>query len=242
MSGKAFSDMRPQIVQSFFVLATQRAFAEHSMYPWNENRGTSKILIQSSMAEDAKESGIHPAIIIDSGNLNFNNDSIGNRSSVARYKEYLIKEVLTYTVSGSITFTCRCESKIASENLAYELSSFLVITRNSIGKVLQLQQLSMPQQSKAIPVIISGGHTLYEAHVQVGYNYVASTVVTPVDFGPLLADVISSISPNSPIPGAGGVGGTYTGGETGNWGGTGEPGGGDAIDDGRAAIGFSAKT
>ena len=241
MSGKAFSDMRPQIVQSFFVLAIQRAFAEHRLYPWTEDRSISKLYVQTSMAENAKESGIHPAIIIDSGNLSFNNDSLGNRASVEVHKMYLVKENLTYTVSGSIAFICRCESKISAENLAYELSSFLTIAKNSVGKVLQLQLLSMPQQSKAMPVSASGGSTLYEAQVQVSYSYAVNLEVTPVDLGPVLDDVLSQLSPNSPIIGDGGVGGTFTGGQTGNWGGTGEPGGGDAIDDGDVAMAFSAK-
>jgi hypothetical protein len=221
MSGKAFSDMRPQIVQAFFCLVLQYAFINHQNYPWNADRRTTQLVIQTAIAENSRETGIHPAIIVDQGQLSFNNDSIGNKAYLERYKEYLIKETISYTVSGNITMHCIGEAKISAENLAYEVSTFLVTARNSVGKILQLQNLSMPQQSRANPISREGGDTLYDCQVAVNYSYAVSSIVTPVDLGPLLTDVLAQPGIATPVIGGGGIGGTGTGGVSGNWGGDG---------------------
>lgn len=203
MSGKAFVNMSPQIVQAFFCLVMQYAFTGHSQYPWTPDPRTSGIAIHTSMAENLKEAEPHPAILVEQGGLRFNNDSVGNRADFARHKEYLVKENLQFTVNGSMALHAVTESKLASENLAYFIASFLSLSHNSMVNTLQLQYLSMPQISPVRPINREGGDTTYDATVSVEYVYAVRKSITPLDLGPLLDDILLVPDLANPILGSG---------------------------------------
>ena len=233
----AFPNITPQLIQAFFCLALQFAYKDHPEHPWSPNEQTASMYILTDMAEDAKTVNIRPTVIVENQGLAFNNDSIGNVDGIERHKEYLIKHSTQFTVSGTMVLQCIADAKIAAEELAYETALFMAAVRSHLEPVLKLQYLSMPQVSKASPIAREGGVTAFACQVVISYSYALKRAQTPVDLGPLLSTLdFSTIPTSNPVLGGGGIGGTYTGGITGNWGGIGGPGGGDYIDDGVAHI------
>ena len=226
--------MTPRIVRVFAIVALQRYFANHPEYPWKQDRSETQIFIQPDMAEDVRERNINPAIIVESSGHRYGNESIGNVAHAAQYKEAYVEEIFQFLVEGSINIHCLAESDDAAEELGFEVAILMQSLRQTAAEIMQIQTLSMPQQSK--PQLIQrdtwAGH--YDCVVSFGYSFAVRRKHTPIDKGVLLNEINSYIGLEPPTlqPGTGETGGTNTGGQNGNWGGTGGILGGDGVDDG----------
>ena len=226
--------MTPRIVRVFVIVALQRYFANHPEYPWVADRSATSIFIQADMAEDARETNINPAVIVESSGLQYSNDSIGNAAYFAQYKQAYVEEYYQFLARGSFSVHCLAESDDASEELGFEIAMFLQSLKPTVGEILQLQEFSMPSQSK--PQLVQhdtwAGH--YDTIVSVNYSFAIKRKHTPIDKGVLLTEINTYLNTPDPVvtPGNGEQGGTYTGGENGNYGGKGGLSGGDGVDDG----------
>lgn len=221
-------------------MALRNYFKKHPEYPWQEDRNKTQIFIQAGNAEDVPEHNINPAVIVENGSTTqFDNTALGtNYSAMTSYKMAYTEFLSSFLVRGSVQIHCIAEAEDASEELAYEIALFMQSLKHISGLVLQLQELSAPAMS--VPQRINGGTWSgnYDTVIMVSYAYSIKQKFTPIDLGPLLKDIQTMLDNDGDSGFKGGVGGTNTGGQSGNWGGTGKKGGGDSYDDNNVTLKF----
>lgn len=226
------------------MAALRNYFTNHSEYPWLIDRAKTSIFIQTDYAEDSREHNVNPMIIVESSGVQYSNDAIGNVAHVQQYKEAYVQTWFQFLTRGSINIHCIAEGDDASEELAFEVAMLLQSIKSLAGEILELQELTMPVQSK--PQVIQRGNWQgeYDSVVSVNYAFAIKRRHVPIDKGALLSDIYFYLDPTDITlqPGTGETGGTNTGGQNGNYGGTGgiNPEEGiDGVDDGFVTLQIS---
>lgn len=244
--GKSYSKLTPRIVNTFFTLSLQQYFRTHPEYPWSPYDNKTLIDITPDYIEDDNmEKGL-PLIIIQNGSSSLEPSGIGNGIYNSGGREILLngeKTVkdgvwdtkLQFTVNSHTQIQVIATSKDDVDELAFEIAMFMLMLKYSVANILQIQFVGNPQQSPAQQMTQVGWQGKYMATVMVPYTFTIARRWLPIDFGPVLAAIETELSPvnkgTTPKPGdvdfngdpinIGGVGATNSGGQNGNWGGTG---------------------
>ena len=247
--GKAFSKMTPRIVRAFTIVTLQRYFSTHPEYTWTPDRSKTELFIQSDFAEDTRLQNIDPILVVEGSGVSYqNNGTTNNLANFDVVKMYQLETYHQFLAEGSINIHCIAAASDAAEELAFEVAMFVQSMRMFAGEMLQLQQITMPQQSKAQLMNRDEWSGNYDSVVSFGYSFAIRRKHTPVDPGEILKEIEAYIhTPNKdktdaegkPINNTGETGGTSTGGQSGNWGGNGgsDPVHGvDGVDDGWVSI------
>ena len=214
--------LTPRIIEAFFIVALQQYFASHATYPWSRDQQKTAIAVQSAYAEDTREQNLLPGIFVETGSVSIGNETVGNLAHFNVYHDYLIEQLVNLTINGSIAIHCVAESKIETAELAFEVAMFLQGVRTTLADMVQLQFLSTPSISASGIHSREGSVTTFDTVVSLNYAFTAQRKVTPIDRGVLLTEINTYINSPADIAAAGGgIGGTNTGGQTGNWGGVG---------------------
>lgn len=189
--------LTPRISRTLFMRALQYYFSDHPEYKWDPDRSKTQIFIQDEIAEDARHDSIIPTIVIENTGYNFSDDSIGsNLAHVERHREYLHLSEHQYVVNGGINIHCLSQSSIDSEELAFEISFFILSLRWQLHTMFNMQKMSTPSQSKATGIQREGWYYHYNSVVSFSYSIAVRSKLTPVDNGPLLRDLMASIHIN----------------------------------------------
>lgn len=237
--------MTPRIVRALVIVALQKYFINHTEYPWQSDRSKTSIFIQADYAEDTREHNVNPMIVVESTGISFSSDSTGgNLAHLDRYKEAYVEEYFQFLANGGLNIHCIAEGDDAAEELGFEVAMFITSLKPTLADILQIQYLSMPSQSKPQVVRRDDWQGEYDCIVSFNYAFAIKQRHIPIDKGELLADILFYLDPSNITlqEGTGELGGTSTGGQNGNWGGTGgiNPAEGtDGVDDGTVTLQIS---
>lgn len=158
-------------------------------YPWTSDRAKTTMLIQSDFAEDAKYPNVDPCIVVEGGGISYTNDSIGNTAGMDVYKLAYVQQYYQFLARSTINIHCIAGSDDAAEELGFEVAMFMQSMRPISAVMLELQEFSMPSQSKPQLMTRAEWSGKYDSVVTVGYAFALRRKHTPIDIGELLADI-----------------------------------------------------
>lgn len=244
--GKSYSKLTPRIVNTFFTLALQQYFRTHPEYPWSPYDNKTLIDITPDYIEDDDmEKGL-PLIIVQNGPSSIEPAGVGTGmystgsravmlDNIVTHKDGVWDTKLQFTINSQTQIQVIATSKDDVDELAFDIAMFMLMLKYSVANILQLQFVGSPQQSPAQQMTQVGWQGKYMSSIIVPYTYTIARQWMPIDFGPVLTAIETAMTPvnkgTTPKPGdtdlkgnpinIGGVGATNTGGQNGNWGGTG---------------------
>lgn len=244
--GKSFSKLTPRIANTFFTLALQQYFRTHCEYPWDPRDNITQCDITPDFIEDDNMQKGVPLIIVQNGPVSIEPAGFGNGLYHTNDREVILNghretkpgiqdSRLQFTVNSSTQVHVITQSKDDADELAFEISMFMLMLKYMVGNILQLQYVGSPQISPAQQMGQTGWIGRYMVSVHIPYAFTLVRRWMPLDEGVLLTAIETALTPvnngESPKPGdldengnpinIGGVGGTNTGGQNGNWGGQG---------------------
>lgn len=212
------------------------------------------MFIQSDFAKDSRYQNIDPILVVEGGNITYSQSGLTNNMiSMASPNLYQTTTEHQFLAESTINIHCICSASDAAEELGFEVAMFAQSMRLVAAEMLQVQNISMPQQSKAQMMGGNDWGGKFDSVVSFGYSFALRRRHKPVDPGELLKIIEFYMTHplDTPLPGQldangnpvvpGQKGGTNTGGQNGNWGGEGgvndTPGNvADGLDDGWATI------
>ena len=186
----ALYKMTPRLSKSFFIVALRHFFKTHPTYTWDDDQTKTKILIQSDMAELQRYKNLDASVVVMNNGVSFDNKTIGNLYEWDSSK--LLSEPLTvqYLVEGTMNTFCICQGRGASEELAFDVSQYLISSRLWAAKMMQFQHITMPVISPCSILRREGFDNLYNTPVSLSYSFVIRQLISPVDLpGELLSEV-----------------------------------------------------
>lgn len=245
--GKSFSRLSPRIVNTLFICFLQNYFRDHPEYVWNPDTSLTNIDIAPEHAEDDQLQKGKPQIVVANGpsmispTSGFNSgtsrvyNQLGYMDNKLVEKEYIWDMKQQFLISSSTNIHVYSLTKDDADELAYEVAIAMELCRPLIANILQIQNIGDAQISPAQSVGQTGWNSQFMAVVSFSYSYTLARMWQPVDSGELLRNIQTVLTPankeTTPQPGdkdekgndinIGEVGGTNTGGQNGNWGGTG---------------------
>lgn len=269
--GKSFSKLTPRIATTLIISALKKYFTGHSEFPWTNDPATSNLAILSDYPEDNQQEVKVPTLVVQGGDVAFNQDGIGNMQHLLPWQERntsgdiitkyaFIEEWLQFTLQSTVQIHCLTNSRDSADELGFEVGIFMVHLKHQLGDILQLQYLSMPQQTAPHVIAREGWTGTWDSTVALQYTFTLRRKHQPVDLGEPLRSIETTLDPvhpkGTPPPSAGDkdhngnpintsdTGGTGTGGENGNWGGKGGVSTdetADCIDDGWITLRFRVR-
>lgn len=186
----AIYKMTPRLSKSFFLVALRHFFKTHPSYPWMEDQTKTKILIQSDMAELQRYKNLDASLVVMNNGVSFDNKTIGNIYEWDQSKVLVEPLTVQYLVEGTMNTFCVCSGRDASEELAFDVSQYLVSIRLWAAKMLQFQYITMPSISPCTVLRREGFDNLYNTPVSVNYGFIIRQHISPTAIpGDLLSEV-----------------------------------------------------
>lgn len=244
--GKSFSRLSPRIINTLFLCFLQNYFRNHVEYVWNPDASLTQIDIAPEYAEDDNLQKGMPLIVVENGptmvspaGFNGGTDRVFNQLGYVNgkliEKEYIWDMKQQFNINSSTSIHVHSPNKDDADELAYEVAIAIELCRPLIANILQIQNISDAQISPAAKTGQTGWNSQFMAMVSFSYSYTLARMWQPVDSGELLKSIETVLTPvnggTTPKPGdkdekgndinIGNVGGTNSGGQNGNWGGTG---------------------
>lgn len=185
--GKAFSKMTPRIARVFFIVALQNYFKDHPEYKWSPDTNKTDLYIRTDYAEDARYQNIDPQIVVEGGSIRYSSSSIGN--NIADYNiinSYQTETYHQFLAESNINIHCLASSSDTAEELGFEVAMFMQSLKNLTATVLQIQNMSMPQQSKPQLTSRTEAAGKYDSVVSMSYSFALMRKYTPLDAGTIL--------------------------------------------------------
>ena len=217
------------------IVSLQSYFRDHPEYRWSEDERKTQIRIQSDFAKDARDRNLDPMVVVQGGDISYASTGIGNNIAYgASVKNmYQMESCNQFTADSNVNIHCIASAPDAAEEMGFEVAMYFQSLRSNIGNILQLQNISMPRQSK--PQQMGGEEWAgnFDSVVSFSYSFAIRRKHTPVDPGELLKAIEFYLEHEPTVPREGDKdkdgkpintsekGGTNTGGNNGNWGGTG---------------------
>ena len=183
--------MSPRICRTLFTVLLQRYFRQHPEYKWDKDRTKTKVFIQAAEAIGARESNIIPSILVDSGGFSLADAGVGNSTLKMMQMPtlYQYQDFKQCGVRTSITLSCLADTAIDAEQLAWDLSTFLIAIKTTILEVTGAQYLALPQVSKAAKTLRNDWANCFEAQIMLSLELAVQVSVTPIDKGELLREI-----------------------------------------------------
>ncbi len=244
--GKSFSRLSPRIINTLFLCFLQNYFRNHAEYVWDPDVSLTQIDIAPEYAEDDNLQKGMPLIVVENGptmispaGFNSGTDRVFNQLGYVNgklvEKEYVWDMKQQFNINSSTSIHVHSPNKDDADELAYEVAIAIELCRPLIANILQIQNISDAQISPAAKTGQTGWNSQFMSMVSFSYSYTLARIWQPVDSGELLKSIETVLTPvnggTTPKPGdkdekgndinIGNVGGTNSGGQNGNWGGTG---------------------
>ena len=174
-------NLSPKFVRIELIKRLQRYFMDHKFYKWNPDRNTTELYIQQSRAIEARHGATVPTVLVESSGVSLEHNSTNNISTLWNSTGPLHPSYkVNYTSTGMITIFCITNSPVASEDLAWEIFTFMAAFRTYVGKVIPIQYMSSPQISQAQKIRDDSFSGDFVATVTVSYNFATSLSINPI--------------------------------------------------------------
>ena len=181
--------LTPRLIRAFFIVGLRRYFMDHKEYPFSDAERLSRITIQEGFDEDAVYENRIPAIIVETSGVRFNQEGIGNQMEMLTINPYQAISMLGCTINGDIQISAIADSSIDSEELAWEVALWLMVAKNSVRDVFDMQFMSMPQLSAPSLTEKQGWNGTYTTTISVNYSFAVKMSCKPLDKGELLREI-----------------------------------------------------